>query len=81
MTIELPDKEIGDLRLTNEEARLDFAVGLYARHEVSLGRAAKIAGISYTDFMHAIGQRGICINYTAEDAQQDVETVRKRLGR
>ena len=81
MMIELPDKELGNLHLTPERARLEFAAGLYSGREVSLGRAAKIAGISYTAFMHAMGERGICINYTVEDAEQDVETVRQRLGR
>lgn len=81
MTIELPDKEIGSLHLTSEQARVELAVGLYAGRQITLGRAAKIAGISYTAFMHEIGRRGICINYTAEGALQDVETVRQRLGR
>ena len=73
MTIELPDKEIGPLRLTNEQARLELAVGLYAGRQVSLGRAAKIAGVSYTAFMHEIGLRGLCINYTMEDAEHDMK--------
>jgi predicted HTH domain antitoxin len=78
MIIELPDKEIGDLRLTPETARLELAVGLYAGRQVSLGRAARIAAISYTAFMHEIGKRGITVNYTEEDALQDVQTVRRR---
>ena len=81
MTIELPDKVIGSLHLTTEQARVELAVGLYAGRQVTLGRAAKIAGVPDTTFMHEIGRRGICINYTVEDAMQDVETVRQRLGR
>ena len=46
-------------------------MGLYAGRPVSLGRAASIAGIPYVDFMHEIGHRGICINYTLEDAVAD----------
>jgi hypothetical protein len=48
MTIELPDEEIGGLQLTAEQARVELAIGLYAGREVSLGRAAKIASLSYT---------------------------------
>ena len=40
-----------------------------------------LEGISSTAFMYEIGRRGLCINYTAEDALTDVETVRQRLGR
>ena len=72
MTIELPDKELGSLRLTNEQARVDLAIGMYAGRQVSLGRAARIAGISYTDFMHELGKRGICLNYTIEDVEHDM---------
>ena len=72
MTIEVPDKELGALHLTPERARVEMAVGLYAGRQVSLGRAARIAGISYTEFIHEIGRRGICINYTVEDAEHDL---------
>jgi predicted HTH domain antitoxin len=73
MTIELPDKEIGTLQLTPEKVRVELAVGLYAGRQVTLGRAAKIAGISYTAFMHEIGRRGICLNYSVEAALHDME--------
>jgi len=45
-----------------------------------LGRAADIAGVSYLAFMQELDRRGLCLNYTPDDAQQDVETVRHRLG-
>ena len=72
MTIELPDREISGLHLTPEQMRVELAVGLYAGRRVSLGRAARIAGVSYSDFMHAIGHRDLCINYTVEDALHDM---------
>ena len=81
MIIELPDKEFGALHLTNDQARIELAVGLYSGGKVTLGQAAKIAGTAYTVFMHEIGRRGVTINYTLEDAQQDIETVRNRLAK
>jgi predicted HTH domain antitoxin len=81
VTIEVPDADIESLHLTNEQARVELAVGLYAGREVTLGRAAKIAGTSSTAFMHEIGRRGICINYTEQDALDDVTKVRRRLGK
>jgi predicted HTH domain antitoxin len=80
MTIDLPDKEMSELRLTPAQARIELAAAFYARQLVTMGRGAKIAGISYTAFMHELGERGICINYTVDDALQDVETARRRLG-
>ena len=81
MTIELPDLGLENFKITPEQARVELAVGLYAGRQVTMGRAAKIAGIPYTDFMHEIGSRGICMNYSLEDALQDIETVRKRLAK
>ena len=73
MTIELPDVNLGSL--TSEQARIEIACGLYAGRAASMGRAAKIAGISYTDFMHELGRRGICLNYTVEDIEHDMQMV------
>ena len=81
MTIELPDLGLENFKLTPEQARVELAVGLYAGRQVTMGRAAKIAGMPSTEFMHELGRRGICINYTLEDALQDIETVEKRLAR
>ena len=80
MTIEVPERELGSLRLTPEQARLEFAVGLYAGRRVTLGRGAKIAGVSYTQFMHEIGRRGLHINYTVADATHDMAMVDKLCG-
>ena len=71
MTIELPDVQIGSQPLTSEQARIELACGLYAGRQVSLGRAARIAGIPYIAFMHELGKRGICMNYTKEDLEHD----------
>ena len=81
MTIELSEKELGSMELTSDQARIDLAVGMYSGRRASMGRAAKIAGMPKVLFMQEIGRRGICINYTMEDLQHDIETVRQRLGR
>jgi predicted HTH domain antitoxin len=77
MTIELPDVMIGSQPLTSEQARLAFAMGLYTARRVSLGRAAKIAGIPYLAFMDELGNHGICLNYTREDLEHDFEMAEK----
>jgi predicted HTH domain antitoxin len=81
MTIELPDVNLGSQPLTSEQARIELAVGMYAGRRATMGQAAKIAGISYTAFMHELGKHGVCLNYSMEDALQDIETVRRRLGK
>lgn len=79
MTIELPDQELGSLRLSAAQARLELAVGLYAGGEVALGRAARIAGMAKVLFLREIGRRGIGMHYTMEDALHDIQMA-ERLG-
>ena len=81
MTIELPDQEIASFRLTPAQVRLELSVGLYAGRQISLGRAATIAGVPYASFMHEIGRRGLCINYTVEDAEHDMRMAEQFSGR
>ena len=80
MTIELPDVKIGSQPLTSEQARVDFAVGLYSGRHMSLGRAAKVAGMPVALFMQELGRRGIYRSYSVEDALYDVQRVRQKLG-
>jgi predicted HTH domain antitoxin len=79
MTIELPDKALGNLQLTPEQARREIAVGLYAGGQISLGRAAQVAGQPKPAFQQELARRHICMNYSVEDAQHDIETVRGKL--
>jgi predicted HTH domain antitoxin len=80
MVIELPDGDIESLHLTQEQARLELAVGLYAGREITLGRAARIAGTTYASFLQEIGRRGICVSYNEGDALHDIEQLRRCAG-
>lgn len=73
MTIELPDTELGNLHLTPERVRVAFAVGLYTGQRVSLGRAAKVAGMPKVLFMQELARCGIGLHYTMEDLEHDIQ--------
>ncbi len=45
MTLTIPDERIGNLTLDERDMMTDIAIGFYKREQVSLGRAAEIAGI------------------------------------
>ena len=74
MQLNLPD----DLAITEEQARLDLAVGLYSSHTLSLARAARLAGRSGLDFQRLLAERGIPIAYGIDDLDQDIATLRQR---
>jgi predicted HTH domain antitoxin len=75
VTIEVPDQALGSIKLSSTEAKLDFAIGLYTGRHASMGRAAKVAGISYSAFLQELGRRGICVNYSVEDFAHDLKVM------
>jgi predicted HTH domain antitoxin len=75
MTIEIPEHDLGAAQLSPSEAKLDFAVGLYTGRHLSMGKAAKLAGISYTSFLHELGRRGISVNYGEKDLLHDLNVL------
>ena len=75
MTIELPlpEARTGEPPLTAEQARLDFAIGLYTGRHTSVGRAAQVAGIPKVLFMQEMARRGVGMHYTMEHLLHDIE--------
>ncbi len=54
--------------LSQEEAKLLFAIKLYEEHKITLGQAAKIAGFSKRSFMEILGQSRIPVfNYSPDE--------------
>jgi predicted HTH domain antitoxin len=63
MTLDMPEEALASLRTDSEEfvrqLRLAAAVKWYELRRVSQERAAKIAGLSRTEFMAVLGQFGV----------------------
>jgi predicted HTH domain antitoxin len=58
--------------LSEEEARLLFAVKLFETGKVSLGQAAKMAGFSKRAFMDVLSRHGIPVfNYDPEELREE----------
>ncbi len=75
MKIEVQDEALRGVKLTEAEALLDFAVGLYTNRRITLGRAAEIARLTQLDFQKELGRRGISVHYDLEDLQNDLRTL------
>ena len=78
MTLTIPTERFGNLRVTEQDALVDIAIGLYKRDEVSLGRAAEVSGISSVQLLGELGRRHIPINYGPDDLQSDLATLNDR---
>ena len=50
-------------------------IELYREGRVSLGKAAQLAGLSVREFLYELRKRGIPINYTREEAEEDVRLI------
>jgi predicted HTH domain antitoxin len=75
MVIEIQDEALRGLELTESQALVDLAVGLFTGRRVTLGRAAEIARRTQLDFQRELGCRGIPIHYDVEDLQADIQTL------
>ena len=75
MNLKIPDGMLGGIELTEREALLDFAPGLFIDRKVTLGRAALIAGMNPLDFQREFGQRKIPIRYDLEDLEADLAAI------
>ena len=77
MQIAFSDELTQGLDLTPENARIDLAIGLYAERRVTLGRAAKIAGMVQTAFLHKLGELRIPMHYDLDELEEDLLVVRE----
>ena len=79
MTVRIPAERLGTVALTERDALVDIAIGLYKREEASLGRAAEVAGITSVELLDELGRRRIPVNFGAADLQADLARL-KSLG-
>jgi predicted HTH domain antitoxin len=75
MVIEIQDKTLRGLELTEPQALLELAVGLFTERRITLGRAAEIARLPQLQFQKELGRREISIHYDVEDLRADLRTL------
>ncbi|MCW1885745.1 UPF0175 family protein [Luteolibacter flavescens] len=74
--MELPDSVLEGTGLTPELAKLEVAVALYRDRKASMGKAARLAGLSRPEFQRELGKRGVTVDYEVADLRADVEALR-----
>lgn len=75
MQIAFPDELTSGLDLTPEHVRMDLAMGLYAERRITLGRAAKMAGMAQAVFLRKLGELRISMHYDLPELQADLMGV------
>ena len=64
-----------DERLSQQDAALHLAFGLFVTEEATLGQAAQTAGLSQTAFLRELGRRRIPIHYGPDELAADLQAV------
>ena len=75
MVIEIQDEALHGLKLTEPQALVDLAVGLFTERRVTLGHGAEIARLMQLAFQQELSRRSIPIHYDVEDLLADVSTL------
>ncbi len=57
------------------EWKLEYALALYQKGEISIGKAAELSSLSIWEIMDEIAGRKIPLNYNVEDLKRDFEKV------
>ena len=75
------DDGIRHILRSHPEYKIEIAVNKYRQEEVSLGKAASIAGISLEDMKELLRSRGIALKgpESIKEIQEDVERARKSI--
>ena len=81
ITLELPKSILSVMGSTETNIRQSImetvAVALYHRRQISLGKAAEIAGIPVEQMNQILAKHGLSLDYTVEDVVQDWNTLRE----
>jgi len=75
------DDGIRHILRSHPEYKIEIAVKKYKQEEVSLGKAADIAGVSIEDMKELLRTRGIAIKgiESIKEIQEDVDRARKTI--
>ena len=55
-----------------QQMRMETAVSAYSQQQVSLGRAAEIAGVSPWDLLAHLASAGVKLQYGVEEFEEDL---------
>ena len=80
MSLTVPGDVVSATDLTEEQVAVELAVELYQREKLSLGHAARLAGMKKFEFNGLLADRDIPMHYDEADLRRDLATLRS-LGR
>lgn len=80
MSVTISDEVLQSARLSETELQQELAVLLFERERLTLGQAARLAGLDRLRFQHLLASRGIAVHYDVAEFEADLNTLHE-LGR
>jgi predicted HTH domain antitoxin len=80
MQLVIEDESLAAARMSAEELKLELAISLYGRERLTLGQAARVAGISQWQFQQTLAARHITTHYDRSELDTDLAQI-DRFGR
>ncbi len=75
LELKIPKALVDDL--SEEELKLYLAIMLYKERKISAGQAAKLAGLTMSDFMYELGKhKESFTNITAEELEEELRRIK-----
>ncbi len=62
-----------------EEGKKMKALELYKRKKISMGLAAKLAGLTLSEFIDLMKEFNVTLNITLDEVKESIETAKKLL--
>lgn len=75
----IPAEFVRATRLTDLEMLLEIAVLMFQKEKLTLGQAARLAGMPQHKFQLLLSSRDIAIHYGIEDYREDLETMKSLM--
>ena len=79
MGMVIDDDVLHAARMSEPEIKLELAALLYQRARLTLGQAARLAGLSQARMRLALGARGIAPTYGVTEFEEDLKVVRSAV--
>lgn len=80
MPLIIPDDILEQANLTEQQARVEIACRLFQSRTLSLGLAARLAGLGRVDFEEALISRGIAPYYMDQEDWEAERDAVERIG-
>ena len=77
MAVVVPDDVMKAAGVSEAEARLALALELFRQERLTLGQAARVAGLPQVEMLTELGRHGIPIHYGVDELKEDLRTIEK----